>query len=55
MLYIIDRVGLTRVYEPLVKGANGRPTGEAGWFCYWRVGSDVVNPDAFRLLNIKAV
>jgi predicted phage gp36 major capsid-like protein len=40
------------VYEPLVKGANGRPTGEAGWFAYWRVGSDVVNADAFRLLNI---
>ncbi|MFH9816144.1 phage major capsid protein [Streptomyces sp. NPDC017230] len=53
--YIVDRVGMTMVYEPLVKGANGRPTGEAGWFCYWRVGSDVVNPDAFRLLNIKAV
>ncbi|WP_121711752.1 phage major capsid protein [Streptomyces sp. E5N91] len=52
--YIVDRVGMTMVYEPLVKGANGRPTGEAGWFCYWRVGSDVVNPDAFRLLNIKA-
>ncbi|REE62129.1 HK97 family phage major capsid protein [Streptomyces sp. 3212.3] len=49
--YIVDRVGMTMVYEPLVKGANGRPTGEAGWFAYWRVGSDVVNPDAFRLLN----
>ncbi|MBE4790912.1 phage major capsid protein [Streptomyces caniscabiei] len=50
--YIVDRVGMTMVYEPLVKGANGRPTGEAGWFAYWRVGSDVVNADAFRLLNI---
>ena len=50
--YIIDRVGMTMVYEPLVKGANGRPTGEAGWFAYWRVGADVVNADAFRLLNI---
>ncbi|MGW0599955.1 phage major capsid protein [Streptomyces sp. NPDC002776] len=49
--YIVDRVGMTMVYEPLVKGANGRPTGEAGWFAYWRTGSDVVNPDAFRLLN----
>lgn len=49
--YIIDRVGMTMVYEPLVKGANGRPTGEAGWFAYWRTGSDVVNADAFRLLN----
>ncbi|MGW6743781.1 phage major capsid protein [Streptomyces sp. NPDC055025] len=50
--YIIDRVGMTMVYEPLVKGANGRPNGQAGWFAYWRVGSDVVNADAFRLLNI---
>lgn len=52
--YIIDRVGMTMVYEPLVKGSNGRPTGEAGWFAYWRVGAGVVNPDAFRLLRIKA-
>lgn len=52
--YIVDRVGMTMVYEPLVKGANGRPTGEAGWFCYWRVGADVVNADAFRLLNVKS-
>lgn len=50
--YIVDRVGMTMVYEPLVKGSNGRPTGEAGWFAYWRVGADVVNPDAFRLLNV---
>ena len=50
--YIVDRVGMTMVYEPLVKGSNGRPTGEAGWFAYWRVGSDVVNADAFRLLDI---
>lgn len=50
--YIIDRVGMTMVYEPLVKGASGRPTGEAGWFAYWRVGAGVVNPDAFRLLRV---
>ncbi|MFB6950183.1 phage major capsid protein [Streptomyces niveus] len=50
--YIVDRVGMTMVYEPLVKGASGRPTGEAGWFAYWRVSADVVNPDAFRLLNV---
>lgn len=49
--YVVDRIGTTMVYEPLVKGAAGRPTGEAGWFAYWRVGSDTVNPDAFRLLN----
>jgi HK97 family phage major capsid protein len=48
---IVDRVGTTLVYEPLVKGANRRPTGEAGWFAYKRTGSDVLVPDAFRLLN----
>lgn len=48
---IVDRIGTTLVYEPLVKGANRRPTGEAGWFAYKRTGSDVLVPDAFRVLN----
>lgn len=50
--YIVDRLGTTMVYEPLVKVANQRPTGQAGWFAYWRVGSDVAVADAFRVLNI---
>lgn len=51
---IVDRIGMTLVYEPLVKGANGRPTGEAGWFAYWRTGGGVLVSDAFRLLRVKA-
>jgi len=40
------------MYEPLVKGAAGRPTGEAGWFAYWRVGAKVSTSAAFRVLTI---
>lgn len=37
---IVDRIGMTLVYDPLVKGANRIPTGQAGWFGFWRVGAD---------------
>jgi predicted phage gp36 major capsid-like protein len=43
------------MYEPMVKGiTNGRPTGQAGWAAFWRVGGDVVDPDAFRLLQLNS-
>jgi HK97 family phage major capsid protein len=48
---IVDRIGMTVAFEPLVKGANRRPTGEVGWFAHWRVGADVLDANAFRLLN----
>jgi HK97 family phage major capsid protein len=52
--YIIDRVGMSVVYDPLVRSTgNGRPTGQAGWFAFWRVGADVVDPDAFRMLQLN--
>lgn len=51
--YIADRLGTVMIYEPLVKGSNQRPTGQAGWFTYWRVGADVANADAFRVLNVQ--
>jgi predicted phage gp36 major capsid-like protein len=42
------------LYEPMVKSTgSNRPTGQAGWFAFWRVGSDVVDPDAFRLLQLN--
>lgn len=50
--FIIDRIGLSMVYNPLVIGTNRRPTGEVGWFAYWRVGADVVDPNAFRMLRV---
>lgn len=51
--YIVDRVGMSVIYEPMVKSSGShRPTGQAGWFAFWRVGSDAVDPDAFRLLKL---
>jgi len=52
--YVIsDVVGSTVVYEPLVKGASRRPTGEVGWFLYWRVGADDVSGgNAYRMLRV---
>lgn len=51
---VVDRVGMTVAYEPLVKGANQRPTGEVGWYAFWRVGANVLVPNAFRVLRIIA-
>jgi HK97 family phage major capsid protein len=51
--YIYDRVGVEMRYEPIVKGVtNGRPTGQSGWFAFWRTGSKVVDPNAFRVLKL---
>ena len=48
---IVDRIGMSVLYEPMVKGtANARPTGQAGWFAFWRFGGDVTTTNAFRVL-----
>lgn len=49
---IYDRIGMTLEYIQNVVGANARPTGQRGWFATWRVGSDVTNADAFRVLKL---
>jgi HK97 family phage major capsid protein len=51
---IVDRIGMTVAYEPMVKdSATARPTGQAGWFAYWRVGADALVPGAFRVLTVQ--
>lgn len=50
--YIVDRIGMSVAYNPLVIGANRRPTGEVGWAAFWRVGGRTVNADAFRMLEL---
>lgn len=51
---IVDRVGMSVMYEPMVKdSATARPTGQAGWFAYWRVGADALVPNAFRTLTVQ--
>jgi HK97 family phage major capsid protein len=48
--YIVDRVGMSVVYDPLVLGATNRiPTGQGAWYAFWRVGSDVSTATAVRV------
>ena len=49
---IVDRVGVSMLYEPLIKDqATGRPLGEAGWFMFWRVGSQLSTVNGFRVMK----
>ena len=49
---VVDRIGLQLVVDSMVLGANRRPTGQAGFFAYWRVGGEVVVDAAARVLNV---
>ncbi|SRR6266567_3774897 len=51
--YIIcDRVGVSMIYEPLVKDTTtGRPTGQAAWAMFWRFGAQVSTANAFRVMK----
>lgn len=52
--YVVDRVGTSMIYEPMITGvgtAANLPTGQSGWFYYWRAGSDVAAANAFRYLT----
>jgi HK97 family phage major capsid protein len=48
---IVDRVGTSIEFIPILVGANQRPTAQRGFLMHWRVGSDALIPDAFRLTN----
>lgn len=51
--YIVDRVGFSLELVPhLFHTANNRPSGQRGFYGYWRVGADSVNDRAFRMLNV---
>ncbi|GAA2850238.1 hypothetical protein GCM10010472_04130 [Pseudonocardia halophobica] len=47
---IADRVGFRIELVPHLFGSNRRPTGQRGWFAWYRTGSDSVNDGAFRML-----
>jgi len=49
---VVDRVGVTVLGEPLVKGANRRPIGTADFFAYRRVGARITNANAARMLRL---
>jgi len=50
---IVDRVGVSLIYEPLIKNSSAQPTGQAGWFMFWRFSSQVAIPNAFRVIKGK--
>jgi len=50
---IADRVGFNVEFIPhLFATGNNRPSGQRGFYAYWRVGADSINDDAFALLNV---
>ena len=57
--FIADRLGMTAELIPhltqqAVAGAGvGMPTGQRGLYAYWRTGSVVAVPNAFRYLEVK--
>lgn len=49
---IVDRIGTQLDITPNLVSANRRPTGTRGTFLWFRTGSNVVVPQAFRLLDV---
>jgi HK97 family phage major capsid protein len=50
---IADRVGMTVEFIPhLFHTDNNLPSGQRGWYAYFRVGADSVADGAFRILNV---
>jgi HK97 family phage major capsid protein len=49
---VLDRLGSTVHFSDWVLGSSRRPTGEAGWMFFTRVGGGVLNNDAFRLQRV---
>lgn len=50
---IADRIGMSIEFLPHLVGANRRPTGQRGWYAWYRVGADSVLDSAFRMLNVE--
>jgi len=49
---IVDRIGVEVMYQPMIMGASQRPTGQAGFFAFWRTGADVITSNAFKVLKV---
>jgi HK97 family phage major capsid protein len=49
---IADRIGMSVELIPHLFGASQRPTGQRGIYAYWRTGSTVLVPNAFRVLKV---
>ena len=50
---IVDRIGMAVEYVPhMFDTTAGTPTGQRGWYAYWRVGADSLVDGAFNMLSI---
>ena len=50
---IADRAGFNLELVPhMFDTANNRPSGQRGWYGWWRTGGDSVNDDGFAMLNV---
>jgi HK97 family phage major capsid protein len=50
---ITDRLGLVVEFIPhLFHTSNNRPSGQRGWYAYYRTGANATNTGAFRLLDV---
>ena len=49
---IVDRIGSSLELIPNLVDANQRPTGERGALLWFRTGSEVMLPEALRLLDV---
>ncbi|MFJ1664810.1 phage major capsid protein [Streptomyces bottropensis] len=53
---VAQRAGMQVEFLPMLFDVtNNRPTGQRGWFAWARVGADVINDSAFRLLTNRSV
>lgn len=51
---VAQRAGMSIEFVPMLFDVtNNRPTGQRGWYAYARVGSDVIDPTAFQMLQNK--
>ena len=46
---IVDRIGTQVEIVPHLFGASGRPTGQRGFYAWWRNTSEVINTNAFKV------
>jgi HK97 family phage major capsid protein len=52
---IVDRVGMSILYNPMLTAAAtaNLPTGEAGWYAFWRFGAKASTATALQVLQIQ--
>ncbi len=49
---IVDRVGMSVELIPHLFGANRRPTGQRGFYAFWRNSAAILVSNAFRVLKV---